>query len=287
MTLADIFPKGYLVAQAWRKWFNTDKPPFCHHEELDKWGDRWFALVQHEAPQVERAYNSFATAVLGFLDDPQRAPLPSHTLWQNADNAVLQEIAADRQGIAKALGVGELNAGIFVLTGWLWKANFKQVMRKLVEFNREPSQFQIPEEIAEVINDPLWHPAIYAEWLLVTVHEIQIAEVLGTDAQKQDCPTADDAPAVKPAAAVQGPEAGEPTKKRMGHPTLEEWFERLIPEEVAHEKANAEKYITLQASTTKDLAAKAVKSTRRTMERRVELLKNRGVLGVNSGQIGN
>ncbi|MDP2727058.1 MAG: hypothetical protein Q8P59_05905 [Dehalococcoidia bacterium] len=222
MTLADLCPQGYLVAQAWRKWFDSNKPPFCHYEALRAWGERWLALVLHEQPHVERAYDSFATAVLGFMDDPQRIPLPSRNLWTNADNRVLRQITADRAEIAKALGTSERNAGMFVLTAWLQKAEFNQVMRKLVQVNRwllQAQTQQMPDLLSVLASDPLWRPAIHAEWLLVEVHETKMAELLGTGSPDQNCPTSDDAPAVKPATeAVQEPKAEETTRERG--PTL-------------------------------------------------------------------
>src|SRR3972149_6774033 len=107
MILAELFPKGYLVAQAWRKWFDTDKPPFMSIDELGKWADRWLLLVQDSWPNVQRAYRSFETAGLGFRDDPRFNPMPSRSLWGNADNRVLRQIMADRAEIAKALGTDE------------------------------------------------------------------------------------------------------------------------------------------------------------------------------------
>lgn len=194
MTLADLFPTGYLVAQAWRKWLNTEGPPFHSIDQLHEWRQNWGELVKYQGTlsgslYVPEAFDRRATTILGFGDDPELNPLRSRFLWDNADNSLLREITADRRRIAQALAVGEYAAGLFVLTGWLRQGRLEQLLRDIVTTAPEPTQSQAvtPSQVEEahtLTRDPLFMAVGMANLLLDEASKFK-AEC------RQSCPTSD------------------------------------------------------------------------------------------------
>lgn len=177
MTLEQLYPFGYLVAKAWRTWFDTDRPPFVSIEDLGRWKKQWNALAEaqfsgslHLPPHL---FTRWVTAILGFWDKPQHRPARSALLWANADRRTLQAITADRHAIAVAMRHSDEDAGLFVLTGWVRQGEWQDVLR-LMQTSPQPALPLPPQEAKALMQDPLFPAARWAEKLREAVTTVKV-----------------------------------------------------------------------------------------------------------------